>query len=115
MSVKLKRVYEKPEKTDGVRILVDRIWPRGTSKQNAKVHHWLKDLAPSTTLRKWFGHDPEKWIVFKMKYRKELNEKKAAKKELRAIIRKNRNVTLLFAAKDEQHNNALAIKKILRL
>lgn len=82
MTVKLKRVYDPPEKGDGFRILVDRLWPRGLSKEKAKVDLWLKEIAPSNCLRKWFGHDPEKWDVFRKKYREELAAKKALPDEI---------------------------------
>ena len=81
MAIKLKRVYLKPEKSDGCRILVDRLWPRGLSKQKAKVDHWLRDIAPSTALRKWYGHDPRRWAGFQRRYRTELKGEKEALKE----------------------------------
>lgn len=111
--IKIKRVYEKAEKTDGVRILVDRLWPRGLTKQKAKADLWLKDLGPSTELRKWFGHDPKRWAGFRVKYRRELK----AKEDLLAVIRgkaKRGTVTLLFGARDVEHNEALLIKEALK-
>jgi uncharacterized protein YeaO (DUF488 family) len=110
--IKVKRVYEKPSRTDGLRVLVDRLWPRGLSKERAAVKLWLKDLAPSTELRKWFGHDPEKWKQFKARYRKELGERKEALKVLKQKS-KERTVTLLYGARDEEHNEALVLKTIL--
>lgn len=107
MSVSLKRVYESPEPSDGRRVLVDRIWPRGMTKAGAKIDLWLKDVAPSTGLRKWFGHDPVKWGEFQKRYRAEL-EGSPALAELRKLARKSK-VTLVYAAKDEKHNNAVAL------
>lgn len=110
--VQLKRVYEKPSRKDGMRILVDRLWPRGVSKERAAVQLWLKDVAPSTELRKWFGHDPAKWKEFQGRYRKELQEKKDAFKLLKQKSQEC-TVTLVYAARDEEHNEALVLKGIL--
>jgi uncharacterized protein YeaO (DUF488 family) len=110
--IKVKRVYEQPSKTDGLRVLVDRLWPRGLSKQQAAVELWLKDLAPSAELRKWFNHDPEKWKPFQSRYRKELSENQPALQLLKKES-KERPVTLLFGARDEEHNQAVVLKKIL--
>ena len=115
MNIKIKRVYEQPDKDDGRRILVDRLWPRGLTKEKAGVDLWLKDIAPSTELRKWFGHDPERWEEFKERYRAELEE--AAKiGVLRDIAKRAReeNVTLLFGAKDTRHNDAQALEAFIR-
>jgi len=112
MKIKLKRVYAKPEKNDGQRVLVDRIWPRGLSKQKARIDLWLKDIAPGTPLRKWFAHDPAKWSDFKKRYFKELAGKPEAVRQLRSLARKG-VVTLMFGAKDEKYNNAAALKKYL--
>jgi uncharacterized protein YeaO (DUF488 family) len=115
MNIKIKRVYEQPDKDDGRRILVDRLWPRGLTKEKAGVDLWLKDIAPSTELRKWFGHDPERWEEFKERYRAELAE--AGKMEvLRDIAERAReeNVTLLFGAKDTRHNDARALEAFIR-
>ena len=109
MKIKIKRVYEQRVKEDGFRILVDRLWPRGLTKEKAAVDLWLKDIAPTTELRKWFGHDPAKWKEFQKKYRKELEENKEAVLLLKDHIG-SENVTLLYAAKDEEHNEALIIK-----
>lgn len=111
MSISLKRAYELPAKADGVRILVDRLWPRGVTKSKASIDLWIKDLAPSTELRTWFGHDPEKWSEFQKKYRAELKGNPALS-EIRDLSRQG-NVTLVYAAKDELHNQALVIKQIL--
>ncbi|MDE2181571.1 MAG: DUF488 domain-containing protein [Alphaproteobacteria bacterium] len=113
-SVHVKRVYEPSSRADGLRVLVDRLWPRGITKQKAKVDLWLKALAPSNELRKRFHHDPELWPDFRKAYAKELNEPEAreALKELRGQLME-RPVTLLFAARDEEHNNAVALKQFL--
>lgn len=111
MSISLKRVYEPLAKTDGVRVLVDRLWPRGVTKPKANIDHWVKDLAPSTELRKWFGHDPEKWSEFQKKYRAELKDNPALS-EIRTLSRQG-NITLIYAAKDELHNHALVLKQVL--
>jgi uncharacterized protein YeaO (DUF488 family) len=111
MNIKIKRVYEQPDKDDGRRILVDRIWPRGISKDEARLSDWRKDLAPSNELRKWFAHDSELWEEFKERYRAELEE--AGKMgDLRDIAERagEENVTLLFGAKDTKHNNARALE-----
>lgn len=109
-SINTKRIYEKAQSQDGERILVDGVWPRGVSKQKAQLSEWRKDLAPSSTLRKWFGHDPSLWDEFVEHYRKELEEsgKLQDLKEL-ASRAKNENITLLFAAKDTEYNNARAL------
>lgn len=111
MAISIKRVYEPAASSDGKRILVDRLWPRGLSKVDAKVDLWLKEIAPSTELRKWFGHDPEKWKDFQSKYKTELKGNPALA-ELKAAV-KDAKATLLFAAKDEDHNNAVVLKQIL--
>jgi len=115
MNIKIKRVYEQPDNDDGRRILVDRLWPRGLTKEKAGVDLWLKDIAPSTELRKWFGHDPDRWEEFKERYRAELEE--AGKMVvLRDIAERAReeNVTLLFGAKDTRHNDARALEAFIR-
>lgn len=111
--IKLKRVYEKPSSKDGLRVLVERLWPRGLTKGRAAVDLWLKDVAPSAELRKWFGHDPARWKQFQERYRQELRETKDAVRLLRQKG-KERTVTLVYAARDEQHNGALALKKFLQ-
>jgi uncharacterized protein YeaO (DUF488 family) len=110
VSIQVKRVYEKPAKADGRRVLVDRIWPRGLTKDKAQIDDWLKEIAPSTRLRKWFGHDPARWKEFKRRYAAELDDNREQVKQLAREARK-RTVTLLFGAKDIEHNNAVALKE----
>ncbi len=112
--LKLKRVYEKPEKTDGKRILIDGLWPRGLTKEKAKVDIWMKEAAPSAELRKWFGHDPQKWPEFKKKYRGELKSKKEFLNRIRSLAEKG-TVTILYGSKEERFNNANALKGFLKL
>ena len=112
--IKLKRVYLKPVKSDGCRVLVDRLWPRGLSKQKAALDHWLRDIAPSTTLRKWYAHDPERWPGFKRRYAVELKQQKSAVAELKALLKQHKTVTFLFSSKEETLNNAAALKAWLR-
>ena len=107
--IELKRAYAAPSADDGVRVLVDRLWPRGLSKAEARIDRWLKDLAPSTELRKWFGHDPNRWDEFRRRYRAELAGKAELMDELRALARA-RPVTLIFAARDEAHNEAVVLR-----
>lgn len=111
MNVMLKRAYELPAETDGQRILVDRLWPRGLAKAKANIDVWLREVAPSTELRQWFGHDPEKWLEFDKRYRAELKENPALA-ELQALSRQG-NIILIYAAKDELHNNAVVLKEVL--
>lgn len=113
MRLKIKRVYEHPDAQDGTRILVDRLWPRGLTKAKASVDVWMKDVAPSTTLRKWFGHDPDKWAEFKTRYRAELRTNKEQVARLKTEMGKRR-VTLVYGAKDEEHNEALVLEKYLK-
>lgn len=114
-SIRLKRAYDPPAKSDGLRILVDRLWPRGVSKDAAAIDEWLKDIAPSTELRRWFGHDPEKWDEFARRFRAELAEPGPAKDALAQLrqLAKTNALTLVFAAKDEAHNNAVVLKALL--
>ena len=112
MTVALKRAYEAPSDADGTRVLVDRLWPRGVTKAKARIDVWLKDVAPSTQLRKWFGHDPGKWTEFQRRYRAELKGSEALA-ELRKLAREGR-VTLVYGAKDEEHNDAVVLAKLLR-
>ncbi len=112
MKLKLKRVYDPPASDDGTRVLVDRLWPRGLSKEKAKVEEWPKDVAPSDSLRKWFGHDPERWNEFEKRYFKELDEKPDVRKTVIPSSKKGA-VTLVYGAKDEEHNNAVALKDYL--
>lgn len=111
MNVTLKRAYEPPAKSDGYRILVDRLWPRGLAKVKAKIDLWLKEVAPSTELRQWFGHDPEKWIEFKRRYRAELKNNPAWP-ELQSLARQ-KDLTLVYAANDQLHNEAVVLKQLL--
>ena len=111
--IKLKRVYEEPSREDGERVLVERLWPRGLSKERAAVDLWLKDVAPSAGLRKWFHHDPARWEQFQERCRRELREKKDAVRLLKQKAKEG-TVTLVYAARDEEHNGALVLKKILQ-
>jgi uncharacterized protein YeaO (DUF488 family) len=113
LKIKIKRVYLEPDREDGTRILVDRLWPRGMSKEKARVDLWLKDIAPSTELRKWFSHDPEKWAEFQTRYRKELQSKADQLTLLKEKARQG-PVSLLYGAKDEEHNEAVVLLAILR-
>lgn len=110
--IRLKRVYLSKSKTDGVRILVERLWPRGISKEKAAIDIWLKEIAPSTELRKWFNHDPLKWNEFQKRYKNELKAKKELTQELKEMV-KNSTVTLVYSSKDEEHNNAIALKNYI--
>ncbi len=113
MNIRIKRVYEQPDPADGMRILVDRLWPRGMTKEKAGVDLWLKNIAPSTELRKWFGHEPAKWEEFKQRYRQELRENKEQVSLLKEQLKKG-PVTLLYGAKDEVHNEALVLKELFK-
>jgi len=110
--LKVKRVYDPVERSDGTRILVDRLWPRGIKKEAAKIDNWLKDIAPSNELRMWFSHDPARWSEFKRRYIRELVEKSVLVEELRAMAQEG-VVTLLFAAKDINRNNAVVLKELI--
>ncbi len=112
MVVKIKRVYEKYDVIDGVRILIDRLWPRGVRHDGSKVDLWLKEVAPSTELRKWFAHDPKKWVAFQKRYIKELDGNPALDK-LIGIARENDTITLLYATVDTEHNSAIILKQVL--
>jgi len=112
MTIQTKRVYDPVEQGDGTRVLVDRVWPRGISKERLKAVLWLKDVAPSTALRKWFNHDPDRWEAFKERYFAELDENPQASEQLFALLKKG-PVTLLFSARDTLHNQAIALKKYL--
>ncbi|HQR04495.1 MAG: DUF488 family protein [Proteobacteria bacterium] len=111
MRVILKRAYESPDSADGLRVLVDRLWPRGLTKEKAAIDLWLKDVAPSTGLRQWFGHDPDKWVEFKTRYRAELKDNLALD-ELRRLAHAG-DIALVFASKDQEHNEAVVLKQIL--
>lgn len=109
--VKLKRAYEPPSKDDGERILVERLWPRGLTKNRAKIDLWLKEIAPSPDLRKWYAHDPKKWSEFRRRYRRELAHRKD---EIRLLKQKSRKkVTFVYAARDEQRNSVVVLKAYL--
>ncbi len=110
--VKIKRIYDEPAPGDGRRVLIDRLWPRGISKDEAGIDEWLKEVAPSDELRKWFGHEPARWEEFRRRYREELKVHGEILERLRSEARKG-TVTLLFAAKDAEHNNAVVLKEML--
>ncbi|OHB41844.1 MAG: hypothetical protein A2069_04755 [Planctomycetes bacterium GWB2_41_19] len=109
----IKRVYEKPDECDGIRVLIDRLWPRGLKKEEAKIDLWMKEIAPSGNLRKWFAHKEEHWQEFKSRYRKELKDQDELLKQL-MDLGKNKKVTLLYAAKDEERNNAQVLLEVLK-
>ena len=115
MPVAVKRVYESVSSSDGARVLVDRLWPRGLRKDDTALQEWLRDLAPSNELRKWFHERPEQWLVFRKRYMKELARPEATEdlKKLYALAHKRKRVTLLYASKNEHHNNAVALKDLL--
>ena len=110
--LRLKRVYEPAAADDGVRVLVDRLWPRGLTKEKAAVDHWMKDVAPSSELRTWFGHDPDRWTEFKRRYKAELRQHKDLLDDIRKLTKQG-TVTLLFGARDEAHNDAVVLLEIL--
>ena len=110
--ITLKRVYEKPSKSDGFRILVERLWPRGLTKEKASVDLWLKEVAPSPELRKWYNHDVEKWREFKKRYTLELKDKKEPLEDIKKYAKKGK-VTFVYAAHDEEHNSALVLRDYL--
>lgn len=110
MKIRIKRVYEQPDKHDGRRILVDRLWPRGLTREKTSIDLWLKDIAPSTALRKWFGHDPDKWEAFKERYLAELKNNSEQIRLLKQELDKG-VVTLVYGAKDKEHNEAVVIQE----
>ncbi|MCX8571310.1 DUF488 domain-containing protein [Aminobacter sp. MET-1] len=110
--IRIKRVYEAPSPDDGLRVLVDRVWPRGVSKQAAAVDLWMKEIAPSTELRKWFGHEPARWDEFRSRYLAELDGQHAQLEALRAHTGK-RPLTLVYSARDETHNQAVVLREAL--
>jgi len=110
--VQLKRAYEPPAEDDGTRVLVDRLWPRGMKKTDAAIDEWLRDIAPSTALRRWFGHASARWPEFQRRYRSELRQHPAQLERLRTLAQRGR-VTLVFSARDEAHNNAVVLKDML--
>lgn len=111
--IRLKRAYDSPAEEDGTRFLVDRLWPRGIKKEDLRIDGWLREVAPSDDLRKWFGHDSDSWEEFRERYFKELDKKQEALEPIREAARQG-DVTLVFAAKDIEHNNAVALKAYLR-
>lgn len=110
--IKIKRIYDPASADDGQRILIDRLWPRGIKKENAKIDEWLKEIAPSDELRKWFSHDPDKWTEFRKKYRDELRKKQDLVDKL-CKEAKNGKITLLFSARDTEFNNAVVLKEVI--
>jgi uncharacterized protein YeaO (DUF488 family) len=112
MNIQMKRVYEHPADNDGSRILVDRLWPRGLTKEKAKVDLWLKEIAPSTELRQWFGHEPKKWRGFRGRYETELRHNGDLVEMLKTKAKEG-TITLLYGARDEKHNEALVLKQFL--
>ena len=112
MDIRIKRIYEEPAMDDGYRVLVDRVWPRGVSKVDAHLDEWLKDIGPSTELRKWFGHEPPKYAEFKKRYAKELKEHADEVERIRTLAGKQR-LCLLYGAKDEEHNQAVVLREVL--
>jgi uncharacterized protein YeaO (DUF488 family) len=113
MQIRIKRVYEQPYKEDGFRILVDRLWPRGLTKEKARVDLWMRDIAPSTELRMWFNHDPDKWEEFQRRYRAELKKNADQVDRLLQELKKG-SITLLYGAKDEEHNDAVVLQQWLK-
>lgn len=111
--LKLKRIYEVPQNSDGYRILVDRIWPRGVSKERAAIALWLKEVGPSTGLRKWFGHDPARWLEFQKRYRQELRGRPELTARIKQLEKEHGVVTLVFSARDEERNQAVVIRDFL--
>jgi uncharacterized protein YeaO (DUF488 family) len=112
VDIRLKRAYAPAEDGDGTRVLVDRLWPRGVKKDEAAIAHWFRDLAPSTELRRWFGHDADRWNEFQRRYRKELRQHAEQLDELLHLARKG-TLTLVFGARDEEHNDAVVLRRVL--
>lgn len=113
MGIMLKRLYDKPNAEDGLRVLVERLWPRGLSKNDAKVDLWVKDAAPSTELRNWFGHDASKWKEFRKRYYEELDHNPDVVEKLRELLKRNEQVTFVFASRERKYNNSAALKDYL--
>jgi len=111
-NIRLKRAYDSASSGDGARILIDRLWPRGVRKADAAIDVWAKDIAPSTALRRWFGHDPARWHEFRRRYSEEIHRRRNRLDELRTLAQKGR-ITLVFAARDETHNDAVVLREIL--
>ncbi len=112
LDLRIKRIYDPVDPEDGFRVLIDRLWPRGLSKEKAKIDLWLKEIAPSTELRQWFHHEPERWDEFRQKYLQELDQHPEAVARLHELIT-SRRITLLFAARDTEHNHALVLRDYL--
>jgi uncharacterized protein YeaO (DUF488 family) len=112
--LKIKRIYDPKDAGDGFRVLVDRIWPRGISKERANLGLWLKEIAPSDALRKWFGHDPDRWAGFRTKYRKELASRMDLVRQVEKLEREHGSVTLLYSAHDPLHNQAVVLRQFLK-
>ncbi|MDD4777427.1 MAG: DUF488 domain-containing protein [Fermentimonas sp.] len=113
--IQLKRIYDRTSDDDGCRVLIDRLWPRGVSKDNAKIDLWMKEIAPSTELRKWFHHDPDKWTEFQQLYKDELSNKKDLIDQLLKLEKENSNLTLIYSAKDRERNQGMVLKEVLRI
>jgi len=111
-NVKLKRAYEPPTADDGTRILIDRLWPRGVTKERAAIDQWMKDISPSTELRKWFGHDPARWDEFRRRYAKEVHQHAELLDQLRLLAREG-PITLVYSARDEKHNDAIELRELI--
>ena len=111
-NVKLKRAYEPPASDDGTRVLIDRLWPRGISKKRAAIDQWMKDISPSTELRKWFGHDPARWDEFRRRYAKEVRQNTDLLDQLRSLARHG-PITLVYSAHDEEHNDAVELRELI--
>lgn len=112
--ITIKRIYDPYSEKDGYRVLVDRLWPRGISKERAHLDLWLKEIAPDTELRKWFGHDPQKWSEFKQRYLKKLSEKKELVMQLKKLVKEHATVTLLYGARDTEHNEAVILLQMIQ-
>ncbi len=112
--IQIKRIYDSASDDDGYRVLVDRLWARGVSKENARIDQWMKEIAPSTELRKWFGHEVDKWSEFKARYKKELSEKEDLLNEIKNLEKEHKKITLLYSAKDTEHNQAVVLLSALK-
>ncbi len=110
--IRLKRAYEPPDRSDGTRVLIDRLWPRGVTKDKAAIDHWLRDVAPSTELRRWFGHDVGRWPEFQKRYTSELKHHAESIDDLLRLARRG-PITLIYGARDEEHNDAVVLKRVL--
>lgn len=111
-NIKLKRAYEPPADDDGTRILIDRLWPRGVTKERAAIDQWMKEISPSTDLRKWFGHDPARWDEFRLRYAKEVHQHAELLEQLRSLAREG-PITLVYSAHDEKHNDAVELRELI--